>query len=178
MLCDICKKNEATVHIKEFHNGQCETHHLCAECAGKKEQQGDFGSLGFKLSEILFDPEKLNNFINEKGKKDDAGELPAAVCPECSWTTAKIRESNGKIGCPECYKVFAPILAEAFSKVQRGTLHLGKHPADKDDQSGQLRQELKRLQTELADLVAAEEYEKAAVCRDRINAIRKELEAR
>ena len=145
MLCDICKKNEATVHIKEFHNGQCETHHLCAECAGKK---------------------------------DDADELPAAVCPECSWTTAKIRESNGKVGCPECYKVFAPILAEAFSKVQRGTLHLGKHPADKDDKSGQLRQELKRLQTELADLVAAEEYEKAAVCRDRINAIRKELEAR
>ena len=174
MLCDDCKKNEATVHIKEFHNGQCKTHHLCAECAGKKEQQGDFGSLGFKLSEILFNPEKLDKFINEKTENSTPDSI--AVCPECSWTTAKIRESSGKVGCPECYKVFAPILAEAFSKVQRGTLHLGKHPMAKDDTTGILRQELKRLQTELADSVAAEEYENAALYRDRINAIKKQLE--
>ena len=178
MLCDNCKKNEATVHIKEFHNGQCETHHLCAECAGKKEQQGEFGSLGFKLSEILFNPEKLNSFINDNSKPSETEPLSSAVCPVCSWTTAKIRESGGRVGCPECYKVFAPVLAEAFSKVQRGTLHLGKHPADKDDKSGSLRQELKRLQTELASHVALEEYEQAAVCRDKINAIRKQLEAR
>lgn len=173
MLCDNCKKNEATVHIKEFHNGQCETHHLCAECASKKEQQGELGSLGFKLSEILFNPEKLDKFIHEK---NEAAPDSIAVCPQCSWTTAKIRESSGKVGCPECYKVFAPILAEAFSKVQHGTLHLGKHPIAKDDNTGNLRQELKRLQTELARSVAAEEYENAAVCRDRINAIKKQLE--
>ena len=176
MLCDNCKKNEATVHIKEFHNGQCETHHLCAECASKKEQQGDFGSLGFKLSEILFNPEKLDKFIHEKPETAASDPDSIAVCPECSWTTAKIRESNGKVGCPECYKVFAPILAEAFSKVQRGTLHLGKHPVAKDDNTGILRQELKRLQTELANSVAAEEYENAAICRDRINEIKKQLE--
>ena len=96
MLCDNCKKNEATVHIKEFHNGQCETHHLCAECASKKEQQGDFGSLGFKLSEILFNPEKLEKFIHEKPENAEPDSI--AVCPECSWTTAKIRESSGKVG--------------------------------------------------------------------------------
>ena len=71
------------------------------------------------------------------------------------------------------------MLAEAFSKIQRGAVHLGKHPARKNgDDSGQLRQELKRLQTQLADLVACEEYEKAAVCRDRINALRQQLEER
>lgn len=178
MLCDICKKNEATVHIKEFHNGQCETHHLCAECAGKKEQDGEFGALGFKLSEILF------NAIPGGGKNSSAAkpenkEDTSLTCPVCSWNSAMIRKSNGKVGCPECYKIFAPILAEALSKVQRGSVHLGKHPASGDgDDSGRLRQELKRLQTELADLVAKEEYENAAICRDRIIAVRQQLENR
>ena len=177
MLCDVCKKNEATVHIKEFHNGQCETHHLCAECAGKKEENGDFGSLGFKLSEILF-----SNVM--PGKKtaaaaEEENPTPDTVCPVCAWDSGKIRKSGGKVGCPECYKVFETMLAEAFSKIQRGSVHLGKHPARKNgDDSGQLRQELKRLQTQLADLVAGEEYEKAAVCRDRINALRQQLEER
>lgn len=177
MLCDVCKKNEATVHIKEFHNGQCETHHLCAECAGKKEGNGDFGSLGFKLSEILF-----SNIM--PGKKtaaaaEEENPAPDTVCPVCAWDSEKIRKSGGKVGCPECYKVFETMLAEAFSKIQRGSVHLGKHPARKNgDDSGQLRQELKRLQTQLADLVAGEEYEKAAVCRDRINALRQQLEER
>ena len=177
MLCDVCKKNEATVHIKEFHNGQCETHHLCAECAGKKEENGDFGSLGFKLSEILF-----SNAVPGKKTAPSAVEeptVPETVCPVCAWDSEKIRKSGGKVGCPECYKVFETMLAEAFSKIQRGSVHLGKHPARKNgDDSGQLRQELKRLQTQLADLVACEEYEKAAICRDRINALRQQLEER
>ena len=33
MLCDICKKNEATIHIKEMHHGKWTSLNLCAECA-------------------------------------------------------------------------------------------------------------------------------------------------
>ena len=139
-----------------------------------KRAAGRFRFTGFQTFRNTFNPEKLDTFIHEKQETSAPDSI--AVCPECSWTTAKIRESSGKVGCPECYKVFAPILAEAFSKVQRGTLHLGKHPVAKDDNTGVLRQELKRLQTELARSVAAEEYENAAVCRDRINEIKKQLE--
>lgn len=179
MLCENCKKRPATVHIKEFHNGECKSTHLCAECAGKQEEQGELGNLGFKLSELLFNagiPEKKND------KEETPEKTPAAdgsdCCPVCSWTVAKIRKNNGKVGCPECYKTFAPLLADAFSQIQRGTMHLGKHPASPQggDRSGELKLELKKLQTELADLVSREEYESAAVCRDRINAIRKKLE--
>ena len=174
MLCDNCKKNEATVHIKEFHNGKCETHHLCADCAGQKEQQGEFGALGFKLSEILFNAIPGDSAADKKAPEPD----DTTVCPVCQWNSAKIRKSNGKLGCPECYNVFAPVLSEVLSRVQRGPVHLGKHPscADKNNQTGQLKLELARLQTELSDLVAKEEYESAAVCRDRIIAIRKQLE--
>ena len=59
MLCDNCKKNEATILIKEIHNGSSVSINLCAECARKKEQQGELGSLGFNLAEVLFDVGKL-----------------------------------------------------------------------------------------------------------------------
>ena len=176
MLCDVCKKNEATVHIKEFHNGKCESHHLCAECAGKKEQQGEFGSLGFKLSEILFNT--AGAVAEKSGSVKNEEPIENIVCPVCQWDTRKIRESGGKVGCPECYKVFSAVLADAFSKIQRGTVHLGKHPGRKDGNDyGRLKQELMQLQTQLADFVAKEEYEKAAVCRDRITAVKQQLES-
>ena len=33
MLCDNCKKNEATIHIKEVHDGKVVASNLCADCA-------------------------------------------------------------------------------------------------------------------------------------------------
>ena len=35
MLCDVCKKQEAVVHITKIENGQRTDMHLCAECAKK-----------------------------------------------------------------------------------------------------------------------------------------------
>ncbi|MDD5518734.1 MAG: hypothetical protein PHV98_05220, partial [Candidatus Omnitrophica bacterium] len=50
MLCDICKKNEATVHLTEIIDEQMNELHLCEECARQKsvamEQQ-------FGLSDLL-----------------------------------------------------------------------------------------------------------------------------
>lgn len=177
MLCDNCKKNEATVHIKEFHNGKCETHHLCSECANAKEENGELGSIGLKLSELLFNAGKLSEAAKSGKAQTLAGPYDTLVCPVCSWTAAKIRKNNGKVGCPECYKVFSALLADAFARVQRGNVHLGKHPRHTaSGDNGTLKLELKKLQTELAALVAREEYESAAICRDRINAIRRTLE--
>jgi protein-arginine kinase activator protein McsA len=36
MLCEMCHKREATVHIKEISGGQTKVWHLCEECAAKQ----------------------------------------------------------------------------------------------------------------------------------------------
>ena len=59
MLCDNCKKNEATILIREIRNGKAVSLNLCAECARKKEEAGELNSLGFNLAEMLFDFGKL-----------------------------------------------------------------------------------------------------------------------
>ena len=96
MLCDNCKKNEATVHIKEFHNGKCETHHLCSDCANVKEENGELGSIGLKLSELLFNAGKLSEAANPGKAQNPAGPYDTLVCPVCSWTAAKIRKHNAQ----------------------------------------------------------------------------------
>ena len=39
MICDECKKNDATVHLTNIVNGKKTERHLCADCAAKHNIQ-------------------------------------------------------------------------------------------------------------------------------------------
>jgi len=39
MVCDLCKKSQATVHLTEIVDDQMSEMHLCEECARKKSVQ-------------------------------------------------------------------------------------------------------------------------------------------
>lgn len=174
MLCDKCKKNEATVHIKEFHNNQCNNLHLCNECAAKHAPSGLLSGLGFNLADVLMNVDQIASKLHPASEKNEK----TLICPTCGWTPEKIAENDGKLGCPECYHTFADLIKHAISQVQRGSLHLGKRPHGVTSDSPAVKQgELEKLKKELQRLVAAEEYEAAALCRDRINAIKAELAA-
>ena len=182
MLCDNCKHNEATILIKEIHNGTAVSMNLCAECARKKEQQGELGSLGFNLAEVLFDIGKLTKALKPGGASAPEMEVPSevadAICPHCGWSAQKIRENEGQLGCPECYRTFAPLVEGAVARIQRGLVHLGKRPSGGEAGGAvAMRLELEKLQRELKELIRREEYEAAAVNRDRIAALKRELEA-
>ena len=181
MLCDNCKRNEATILIKEIRNGKAESINLCAECARLKEQQGELGSFGFNLAEVLFDLGKLTKAFKPGAKPPEVEvprEVAEAVCPHCGWSAEKLRQNDGQLGCPECYRTFAPLVEGAVARIQRGLVHLGKRPAT-GGQGGAvaMRLELERLQRELGDLIKREEYEAAAVTRDRIAVLKRELAA-
>lgn len=176
MLCDICKKNEATIHIQEITNGQKKVIHMCQECAaGQHTESGiDFGP--FNLAEVLYKlsgqtpAEKQSE--NTARAAENAGET-GLCCPECGWTEQKLRRS-GKLGCPRCYTIFAPLLGDALKNMHRGVSHLGKHPAG-DSDSAELhicRERINQLQKELQQAIADEEYENAALLRDRINELK------
>ena len=174
MLCDKCKKNEATVHIKEFHNGKCKDFHLCNECASAGETDQTLPGIGFNLAEVLFNVNKIAEKINPEKSESPA---ETQVCPICSWTAEKIRKNDGKVGCPTCYQTFDKLIKQAISQVQRGSLHLGKRPRGaKGDSPAVKRSELESLKKELQNLIAREEYEAAAICRDRINLLKAELD--
>ncbi len=184
MLCDICKKNEATIHIKEISDGKrTRTVNMCEECAAKqKGQLPPFNSLG--LGELLYN---LQNGIkaaaekfasggneqekgsagehvhnNEPEKNPDNPEL-SLTCPVCHWNYEKIRR-DGRLGCEECYHTFRELIESAIRSVQRGERHIGKHPANLPPPDNA--EEIRRYREELSNAVAEENYERAAELRD------------
>ena len=181
MLCDKCKKNEATVHIKEFHDGACRTMHLCNECARRKDSElplGEQNDLGVNLAEVLFNIEKFAKTVQAAPPgQPEGGKDAELACPKCHWTASMIKDSGGKLGCPECYRTFGKMISDAIARIQRGTIHLGKRPGGNAgaDSPARINAELRHLQADLRRMIAGEEYEAAAVCRDRISELREQL---
>ena len=176
MLCEICHKKEATIHIQEISGGQKKSMHLCSSCAAARQQGGlDLGP--FNLAGLLC---KLSGKAEESENLQPEDRLPEEktemlVCPQCSWSEKKLRES-GMLGCANCYKVFAPVLGGALKSMHRGARHVGKQPAGQGSGLCVLHGQLVMLQKQLQKAVEKEDYENAAVLRDRINNLKKQCE--
>lgn len=185
MLCSICGKNPATIHIQEITGSEKKVLHLCQECAEKRANE-DAGFQEFNLAEVLFQlSSKIGDHLQKKNSQNEEPPEPVRqiVCKTCGWTGESFQK-NGKLGCPDCYKAFREILDPSLDSLHRGTAHTGKHPlpagsaaeARPKPSISLLHMNLKHLQVELEDAIGAERYEDAAVLRDKICALKKELE--
>ncbi len=163
MLCQSCGKNEAVFHYKSSINGNVTEQHLCRDCAAALGAEGvsavpqDF--FGSMLTDI-FAP-----VLPGGGVKHGA----AAVCPQCG-STARDIAGRGKIGCAKCWDVFSDMLLPHVRRIHGNVRHAGKIPGSAA--AGlRTRHELEELKAQLKTAVDAQEYERAAVLRDRIKAL-------
>ncbi len=160
MLCQRCKRKEATVHITRFVGGRKEELHLCRDCAEELLGTGDFLSFDFSL------PDLLGSLV--KPAKSLLGETrqPVLRCPKCGLTYESFQEI-GRLGCASCYKTFRNKLVPLLRRIHGNTKHGGKVPS-KVGRELKVERELEKLKFELENAVRKEEYEKAAQIRDRI----------
>lgn len=175
MLCDICKKNEATIHYKEIVGGQQKSLNVCAECAQKHEKASGMNFGAFNLAEMLFNLSKISPDGPPETEEKTAVKAPS--CPRCGRTLKDLHNSGGRLGCAECYASFAQILEDVLEKVQRGKVHVGKRPGCKrrnpSGNAAVTAARLAALRKELEGLIKAENYEKAALMRDAIRELEK-----
>ncbi len=173
MLCDICKKNEATIHYKEFVGGKQKSLNVCAECAREHEKSAGLNFGSFNLAEMLYNLGKLAE--NGPASAEPETPMPDLKCPRCGRTVAMLKKSGGRMGCPVCYAAFAPIMEDVLGHVQRGRVHVGKRPGCRRTADGGAAAAARviRLKQELAELVKAENYERAAQIRDVIRELEK-----
>ncbi|MCK9431024.1 MAG: UvrB/UvrC motif-containing protein [Candidatus Omnitrophica bacterium] len=162
MLCDVCKKNPATVHLTEIIDDQMNELHLCEDCARNKsaamEQQ-------FGLSDLLAG---MADF--EKPNKDE--ENIAAKCSNCNLTYADFKKI-GRLGCGDCYNAFRKYLAPLLKRIHGSNQHVGKSPfkektVAKPDRKGL---DLGNLKAEMQRAIQREDFEEAARLRDQVRAI-------
>lgn len=161
MVCDLCNKNVATVHLTEIINDQMRELHLCEGCAREKgaEMEQHFG-----LQDMLAG---LADFGEELG--EEIGDH--LQCEGCGMTYRDFRKI-GRLGCGTCYESFKKKLVPILRKIHGSTRHVGKIPTRTNQNvSDKLRiQELKR---KLQRSVEMEEFEEAARIRDEIRRLEK-----
>lgn len=163
MLCDICKKNVATVHLTQMVEGKTKKVDLCESCSKEK---GVDDPTGFSLADLLLGL----GAAQEIAQSSTGGELR---CAGCGFTQADFKKA-GRLGCAECYTTFADGLENLLKTMHKGTKHVGKIPQIMR-KSQDLSDRLKQLQKKLDKAVADEDFEAAVHLRDEINQVKSRI---
>lgn len=158
MKCDLCEK-EAVVHLTQVINGEMKEVHLCEEHAA---EQGIDVNSPLSITDILMG-------LGQQSKPASAGDL-VLTCPGCGMSREEFGKT-GRLGCAECYNTFRAELTVAIKAMHHSTQHLGKIPAREGAQT-RIKSKIARLQKDLDEAVAREEFEKAAALRDEIRKAR------
>ncbi|KPK97047.1 MAG: hypothetical protein AMJ95_11130 [Omnitrophica WOR_2 bacterium SM23_72] len=166
MLCDVCSKNPATVHLTEIIDDQINELHLCEECARQKsaamEQQFGLSSLLAGMAEVEKPAAK---------EKESAG----IKCPNCQLTYADFKRI-GRLGCGECYTAFKRFLAPLLKRIHGSNQHFGKSPSKAAKATVRRKLDLGELRDKLQRAIETEAFEEAARIRDQIKELDKKAE--
>lgn len=166
MVCDICGKNEATVHLTEIINNEVTKLHLCEECAREKasEMEEHFG-----LAELLAG-------LADFGVQLESDETTKVKCHSCGFTFMDFKKV-GRLGCGECYETFKKSLTPLLRRIHGSDQHYGKAPS-KAQKGAKVRDDIQELKTRLQKAIQMEEFEEAARLRDQIKELEKKMSTR
>ncbi|MBO7619468.1 MAG: UvrB/UvrC motif-containing protein [Victivallales bacterium] len=187
MICDICHKNPAMIHIQEIGPNGRHSLNLCLKCAAERALEGQEanGGLG-KFLKSIANPESAMEVLNQLGFNGESvaqlfGDRESQLkCPVCGSTWREIERSH-QLGCEECLKTFQKQITGLIKPIHRAiwNTYEEKFPvADTFDtevedieqavRQHDQQQEVERLKRELACAVLNENYERAARLRDMI----------
>jgi len=165
MQCQICNKNEATIHLTEIAGGVRTEMHLCELCA---HEQGIAIKTNIPINELLSSLLAVQPTDDELTGRPDK----QLSCPHCGFTLDQFRK-EALLGCPYDYEIFEKSLLPLIEKAHNGkTTHCGKFPS-KVPRDARMQIELLNLRQQLETAVQSEDYELAAKLRDKISAIEK-----
>jgi protein arginine kinase activator len=172
MLCHECQKRPATVHLTQIINDEQSVQHLCEQCAREK------GEFHFDAQPPFSIHNLLAGLMNIDAQP--AGQVigyPAKIqCENCGLTYAQFGQI-GRFGCSRCYHTFGERLLPLMRRIHGSTQHVGKVPV-RAGGAVKLRRSIEELRTELHELIKQEEFEQAAVLRDKIRNLEEKIQER
>ena len=166
MLCENCKKNNATVHVKHVINGEVKESYMCRECAEKA---------GFNTSFSFNDMFKdLFNATAESAVLGNGMSGTVKKCPSCGMTYQQFRH-EGKLGCGQCAEAFGVNMDSTLKNIHGSSEHKGKIP-HKSGGILMVKREKELLRKKMAEAIEKEDFEEAAKIRDRLRSLEKDGE--
>lgn len=169
MLCQNCKKNEATTHIKQVINGEATQHHLCQACAQTLGYGNLFDDFSFNL------PSLFSGFFEDSAFALDESRLERCqVCGSCFDDIIK----TGTVGCANCYDKFYSKLLPSIQRIHGKVKHTGNIPLQTETtpvpKEKTAEEKILELQNEMTKAVNEQNFERAAVLRDEIKKLKGE----
>lgn len=161
MLCNICGKKEATVHLTEIVNDKITKLNLCEDCAKKKgtEMEEHFG-----LSDLLAG-------LADMGQEAEPDLLETIKCPSCGFTYQDFKKM-GRLGCGNCYEAFKAKLGPLVKRIHGADRHVGKVPLTTGKTVKDTRN-IQELKMRMEKAIQTEDFEEAAKLRDKIRELEK-----
>ncbi len=162
MLCQVCGKKRANVHVKQIINDVKTEMMLCEGCAQglgitsaiENELDSGFEDLfGSFFPSYVSSPYRLDYSVNR--------------CEKCGTSFEDV-SSTGKLGCANCYKTFYKELLPYIKRIHGNTKHSGKVAVCAKVCCDSCHNKMKELQIQLENAVENQEFEKAAILRDEI----------
>lgn len=161
MKCDICHDKEAIVFIRQVNGSAVNELHLCSDCARIRGFSSNEAKIEMSLGNLLSGLVDSSLHQNSKNR----------ACTVCGHLLKDLIE-NKRAGCPECYVHFnKEILAQLRSDGIQGD-YTGSLPKQLAYFKSSLTDRM-MLQSKLEKAINEEDYEKAAVYRDRLRILEK-----
>ncbi len=160
MKCEICGLRDAVIHIRQIQKSHSQELHICEECAQEK------GLLREEESEL-----SISNLLSGliEGKETTGGEETPEACPRCGMKASEFRK-RGRLGCAECFTAFQREVRSMLSQMAGRTHHTGKLPR-REASASLAAPDKEAIATELRDAIDREDYETAALLRDRLRGL-------
>lgn len=161
MKCEVCGLKEAVIHIRQIQKEDVHELHICEDCARDKglirEEDAELPVTNL-LAGLLDGPDE-----------EPGAAKPTPACSRCGTKLADFRKT-GRVGCAQCFQAFESDLRAILSQMAARPRHTGRLPAAAADPAA-ARADKEELRGELRTAVESEDYEKAALLRDRLREI-------
>ncbi len=165
MNCENCKNKQASVFYADEGGGR---HALCQSCARTLGRISQYSPSDETPQSKIFIPTPTLTSLSIIDRsslyyhRDE--QTDRVTCPSCA-TSLESAVKRGKVGCPECYTVFAEALFP--SALSAESAPGARMPSSRRALIDRARR-IKELKAEIKIAVESENYELAATLRDKI----------
>lgn len=173
MKCQNCGMHDANVKYTQIINGKKEELFLCDTCAHKMKLDMNF-KFGFDdiFSSFFAEPKLVRPIEITEG----------LVCDACGMKYDEFAK-NGMLGCENCYRVFNKRLDNVLKKLHGNNRHIEEErpqviTKNTKTKKKTKKEEIQELREKLNNCIKSEDYEQAAILRDKIKKLEKELDER
>ena len=168
MMCEMCGKRPASIHLTTISDGGSSEKALCAECFNSLRQNNPemgAGLLAAALRKVFSEAEKAIESESTEPYKNMA-------CPGCGRKYSDFKKTK-RLGCEECYNTFGEPIEEYLIKNFGSAGYTGRASIGSNKNVKDIL-EVDSLKRKMQLAIKNEDYEEAARLRDRIKLVNAE----